>query len=189
VPNKTTQTGAYLAGKFSLAEPLKLITGIRLSNWKYESDDGVGNRKFKNEVTPYAGLVFDFLDQYSWYASYTSIFKPEDKRDINKQYLDPREGKSYETGLKVLKWKAECSLALFNIQQDNLAQEVGQITRPNGTLKHIIELLMVQKVKVLSLKLMVDLPIIGILLLDIVNIKPKKRSGYQYELPRKLIQT
>lgn len=61
MPNKTTQTGAYLAGKFSLAEPLKLITGIRLSDWKYESDDGVGNRKFKNEVTPYAGLVLIFL--------------------------------------------------------------------------------------------------------------------------------
>ena len=136
VPNKTTQTGAYLAGKFSLAEPLKLITGIRLSNWKYESDDGVGNRKFKNEVTPYAGLVFDFLDQYSWYASYTSIFKPEDKRDINKQYLDPREGKSYETGLKgeFLNGKLNAALSVFQTKQDNVAEETGTfIPSPDGT--------------------------------------------------------
>ncbi|MBP9788335.1 MAG: TonB-dependent receptor plug domain-containing protein, partial [Acinetobacter sp.] len=33
--NKTTQTGAYVAGKFTLLEPLKLVTGVRLSNWKY----------------------------------------------------------------------------------------------------------------------------------------------------------
>ena len=30
--NKTTQTGAYLAGKFTLLEPLKLVTGVRVSN-------------------------------------------------------------------------------------------------------------------------------------------------------------
>ncbi|CAM4333520.1 hypothetical protein F901_01563 [Acinetobacter dispersus] len=132
-PNKTTQTGAYLAGKFSLLEPLKLITGVRVSNWKYESDDGVGNREFKNEVTPYAGLVFDFLDNYSWYTSYTSIFKPEDKRDVNRQYLDPREGKSYETGLKgeFLDGKLNAALSVFKTQQDNVAEEINGVFVPN----------------------------------------------------------
>ncbi|USA53120.1 TonB-dependent siderophore receptor [Acinetobacter sp. C32I] len=132
-PNKTTQTGAYLAGKFSLLEPLKLITGVRLSNWKYESDNGEGNREFNNEVTPYAGLVFDFLDQYSWYASYTSIFKPEDKRDANRQYLDPREGKSYETGLKgeFLDGKLNAALSVFKTQQDNVAEEIVGVFVPD----------------------------------------------------------
>lgn len=132
-PNKTTQTGAYLAGKFTLLEPLKLITGVRVSNWKYESDDGVGNREFKNEVTPYAGLVFDFLDNYSWYTSYTSIFKPEDKRDVNRQYLDPREGKSYETGLKgeFLDGKLNAALSVFKTQQDNVAEEINGVFVPN----------------------------------------------------------
>ncbi|KAA8735726.1 TonB-dependent siderophore receptor [Acinetobacter qingfengensis] len=132
---KTTQTGAYLAGKFTLLEPLKLITGVRLSNWKYESADGDGNRKFNHEITPYAGLVFDFLNNYSWYASYTGIFKPQDKRDSNGTYIDPIKGKSYETGLKAVFFdeKLNASLSIFRTQQDNLAEIIdGEHITING---------------------------------------------------------
>ena len=127
--NKTTQTGAYLAGKFTLLEPLKLVTGVRVSNWEYESADGKGNRKFDNKVTPYAGLIYDFLEDYSWYASYTGIFKPENKQDANQQYLDPREGKSYETGLKgeFFDKQLNASMSVFLTQQDNVAEKSGSI--------------------------------------------------------------
>lgn len=127
--NKTTQTGAYLAGKFTLLEPLKLVTGVRVSNWGYESEDGNGNRKYNNKVTPYAGLIYDFLEDYSWYASYTEIFKPENKQDANQQYLDPREGKSYETGLKgeFFDKQLNASMSVFLTQQDNVAEKIGSI--------------------------------------------------------------
>ena len=127
--NKTTQTGAYLAGKFTLVEPLKLVTGVRVSNWEYESEDGNGNRKYNNKVTPYAGLIYDFLEDYSWYASYTEIFKPENKQDANQQYLDPREGKSYETGLKgeFFDKQLNASMSVFLTQQDNVAEKIGSI--------------------------------------------------------------
>lgn len=127
--NKTTQTGAYLAGKFTLVEPLKLVTGVRVSNWEYESEDGNGNRKYNNKVTPYAGLIYDFLEDYSWYASYTEIFKPENKQDANQQYLDPREGKSYETGLKgeFFNKQLNASMSVFLTQQDNVAEKIGSI--------------------------------------------------------------
>ena len=127
--NKTTQTGAYLAGKFTLLEPLKLVTGVRVSNWEYESEDGNGNRKYNNKVTPYAGLIYDFLEDYSWYASYTEIFKPENKQDTNQQYLDPREGKSYETGLKgeFFDKQLNASMSVFLTQQDNVAEKIGSI--------------------------------------------------------------
>ncbi|RKG32870.1 TonB-dependent siderophore receptor [Acinetobacter guerrae] len=133
--NKTTQTGAYFAGKFTLMEPLKLVAGVRISNWEYESEDGDGNRKFNNEITPYAGLIFDFIDNYSWYASYTGIFKPEDKRDINGQFLDPREGKSYETGLKgeFFNNQLNASVSVFQTNQDNVAEKTGEIITVNGT--------------------------------------------------------
>ena len=127
--NKTTQTGAYLAGKFTLLEPLKLVTGVRVSNWEYESEDGNGNRKYNNKVTPYAGLIYDFLEDYSWYASYTEIFKPENKQDANQQYLDPREGKSYEMGLKgeFFDKQLNASMSVFLTQQDNVAEKIGSI--------------------------------------------------------------
>lgn len=132
--NETIQSGAYVAGKFKILEPLKLVVGARVSNWEYASEDGDGNRKFNNEATPYAGLIFDFLDNYSWYVSYTGIFKPEDKRGIDGQYLDPREGKSYETGLKGTFFdnKLNASLSVFQTQQDNVAELTGEKIEING---------------------------------------------------------
>ena len=48
-------------------------------------------------------------------------FKPEDKQDTNRQYLDPREGKSYETGLKgeFFNKQLNASLSVFQTQQNN----------------------------------------------------------------------
>lgn len=119
--NETTQTSAYISGKFHLLDPLKAVAGLRLSNWEYQSENGTGNRKFENELTPYAGIIFDFTPHYSWYASYTSIFKPQDKKEKSGNYLDPIEGKSYETGIKGewLDGKMNAGLAVFRIEQSN----------------------------------------------------------------------
>ncbi|WP_222718361.1 TonB-dependent siderophore receptor [Aliarcobacter vitoriensis] len=122
-PTNTTQTGIYLAGKFSLMEDLKLITGLRVSNWKYDSGDGVGNREFKNEITPYAGLVYDIDEHHSVYASYTDIFQPQSSKDKNDKYLDPIVGKNYETGIKgeYFDKRLNTSLSIFRVEQDGVA--------------------------------------------------------------------
>lgn len=98
--NETTQTAAYIAGKFQILDPLKIIAGVRLSNWKYKSENDKGNREFNNELAPYIGAIYDFAQDHSVYASYTEIFKPQDRKDVNDQYIDPIKGKSYEAGLK-----------------------------------------------------------------------------------------
>ncbi|MGC8401904.1 TonB-dependent receptor domain-containing protein [Enterobacter mori] len=54
----------------------------------------------KNHTTPYAGLVYDIDDNWSAYASYTSIFQPQNYRDSTGRYLDPITGNNYEVGLK-----------------------------------------------------------------------------------------
>lgn len=121
---KTTQSAAYISGKFHLLDPLKAVAGFRLSNWEYEAENGVGNREFKNEFTPYIGVVYDFAKDYSWYASYTSIFKPQSRKDVSGTYLDPIEGKSYETGIKAefLDGRLNGTLAIFRIEQTNVAE-------------------------------------------------------------------
>jgi len=80
--NSTTQTAGYISGKFHILDPLKAVAGLRVSNWEYESETHTTDRKFENQLTPYAGLIFDFAPNYSWYASYTSIFKPQTNRDL-----------------------------------------------------------------------------------------------------------
>ena len=119
LPSKTIQKGYYLAGRFSLMKDLKLISGIRVSSWEYQAKNGNGNREFDDEITPYAGLVYDIDKNHSIYVSYTSIFKPTDRQDKDNNYLDPAEGKSYETGIKgeYFDGRLNTSLSIFRIEQ------------------------------------------------------------------------
>lgn len=137
VLNETTQSSAYISGKFQILDPLKVIAGTRLSNWKYESANGVGNREFNNEITPYIGAIYDFAKDHSVYVSYTDIFKPQSRKDVNDQYLDPAQGKNYEAGLKS-EWfggRLNTALSLFRIQQSNFAEAItGQFIVRNGQL-------------------------------------------------------
>lgn len=133
-PDKTTQLGTYVAGKFSLMEDLKLITGLRVSDWKYRSADGTGNKAFHNELTPYAGLIYTLNENHSVYASYTNIFKPQDHKDMSGSYLDPIVGKNYETGIKgeYFDKRLNASLALFRVEQDNVGEATSQFV-PGST--------------------------------------------------------
>lgn len=126
----TVQSGAYAAARLQLSDPLKLIVGARVSNWKQDNEAGAWTPEpftieHRNEITPYAGLVFDLGAETSLYASYTNIFKPQTARDRNGRYLDPLIGKSYEGGIKgeFLAGRLNASAAVFRIDQDNFAIE------------------------------------------------------------------
>ena len=87
-------------------------------------------------VIPYAGLVYDLDDTWTAYASYTQIFNPQNAniRDVNGTPLDPQEGTGYEVGIKAgfLDDRLNTSLALFRVEQDNLAVADGGLLQPNG---------------------------------------------------------
>ncbi len=135
--SRTKQEGLYAVARWSLADPLHLITGARLSNYKRT---GAGlyaapyEVKVDDEVTPYAGIVYDFSPSWSAYASYTDIFQPQDAKDFDGQLLDPIVGRSGEIGVKaeLLDGRLYASGAVFRIEQDNLAQEAGTVDRGNG---------------------------------------------------------
>ncbi|WP_323658617.1 TonB-dependent siderophore receptor [Aliarcobacter butzleri] len=144
--NSTTQKGYYLAGKFSLMQDLKLISGVRISSWEYNAANGVGNREFDDEVTPYVGLIYDLDDNHSIYTSYTSIFKPQNLKDTSGNYLDPIDGKSYEAGIKgeYFDGHLNTAIALFRIEQDGVGQAIdgapllGDGSRPNRATKGVV---------------------------------------------------
>lgn len=125
-----TQKAGYAAARFSLADPLTLIAGARYTDWDSE---GEGADRSHQVTTPYAGLVWDIDGTWSAYASYTDIFQPQTNRDAGGSFLDPVTGKSYEVGVKA-GWfddRLNASLALFRIEQDNLAQATGRYL-PSG---------------------------------------------------------
>ena len=131
------QSGVYSAARFSLAEPLKLIVGGRLSN--HEIDDSVGgaslHHKKSNEFTPYAGLIYEINGTYSAYVSYTRLFNPQtDYRDSNGNVLTPSKGTTKEIGLKgaYMDGRLNASVAVFDTALDNAAQMLAGTYTPGG---------------------------------------------------------
>lgn len=126
------QKSVYSAARFSLADPLALIVGARYTQY---SSIGSSGDMAKNNTTPYAGLVYDINQDWSAYASYTSIFQPQTYRDKNGHFLTPVTGKSYETGLKSawLDGRLTASLAIFRIEQNNVGEELSGVYVNNSS--------------------------------------------------------
>ncbi|MCQ2996658.1 TonB-dependent siderophore receptor [Pseudomonas syringae] len=136
--NDTTirQLGTYAAVRLKPTDDLSVILGGRASDYKYDSyyhyrDPASGTNtetKYEEhgEVTPYAGIVYDLTKQHAVYASYTNIFMPQSRHDINGKSLEPRTGDAYEIGLKseFLEGRINTSFDVFLTKQDNLAEVV-----------------------------------------------------------------
>jgi outer membrane receptor for ferric coprogen and ferric-rhodotorulic acid len=135
----TRQHGAFAALRLRPADALSVIVGGRVSTWKTrEKNTKTGaitdDRKENSVFTPYAGLVYDLNRQVSAYASYTSIFKPQNYEDADGSILDPEEGENYELGLKS-EWfnkRLQASAAFFEVRKDNLAVADGNRKTPEG---------------------------------------------------------
>lgn len=124
----TEQYAIYAATRLQLLDPLKLIAGARVSWWERNEEIALYTAtpytiSHKGRVTPYAGLVFDVTGNISAYASFTSIFNPQESKDRNGNYLPPVVGNAYEAGVKGewMNGRVRASAAIFRIEQDNFA--------------------------------------------------------------------
>lgn len=126
-------TSAYATARFKPSDTLSLIVGARTTSWEDETNSV--RREWSNQVTPYAGIVFDLTAQWSVYASYTDIFKPQSSKDASGNYLDPLLGKAYELGSKaeLFGGKLNLAAALYQIEQDNLAVSIPGVLAPDGS--------------------------------------------------------
>lgn len=106
-----------------------MIAGSRVLNYENET------MKKSGVIVPYLGAVYDLNDQYSVYASYTTIYRPQGEQDAQGKTLDPLEGLNYETGIKgsFFNGRLNASLAYFILEQDNYAEATGGLTPSGGT--------------------------------------------------------
>ncbi len=128
---KIRQNGLYGVVRYKLAEPLTLVLGGRSSNYQYDYElhrfntgsPDPAHSKHTGEFTPYGGLIYALDEQWSVYASYADIFKPQTELNADSAALDPMEGANYELGLKgeLLDGRVNTSFALFQIDQENRA--------------------------------------------------------------------
>lgn len=123
------QSSAYAAVRWGLTDRLTAVTGARLTWFDSEGESYGTSRETRHDAvdTPYAGLIYDVSDQHSVYASYSEVFTPQTELDINRNRLDPIEGRNYELGLKseFMDNRLISTLALFHIEQDNVAEAAG----------------------------------------------------------------
>lgn len=127
----TEQKGFYAATRLTITDDLKVIAGGRISSWNREGVSYGTDTNFGDDgvFVPYVGALYDINEEHRVYASYTEIFNPQNSKDINGDYLEPLEGKAYEIGLKsaYLDDRLHTTVALFKIEQDNLATPAGTI--------------------------------------------------------------
>jgi outer membrane receptor for ferric coprogen and ferric-rhodotorulic acid len=132
---------AYTTAQFKLTDALAVIGGARLTTYSINSNQltyasnvrTIDDRQTRGKITPYLGVTYDLTDNWSAYASYTSIFKPQNRQSSKDVYIAPLLGNSYEVGAKgaFFEDKLNVSMALFKVQQDNLAvalPPVGGVT-------------------------------------------------------------
>ena len=126
----TRQTGAYAVARWHLAEPLKLITGLRADGYErlsHQTKTNAAPLKYDpgHQLTPYGGLIFDLDDRHSVYASWTRIFQPQTAYDMNGTVLDPITGTNLEAGVKGAYFggRLNASVAVFQIKQRNRATD------------------------------------------------------------------
>jgi outer membrane receptor for ferric coprogen and ferric-rhodotorulic acid len=120
----TTQDGIYLTTRLNLADPLKLILGIRLDWYDYDNKSGPGDYKVTRNLIRYGGLIYDLDNQHSVYASYSDVFQPQTSKDLGGKILDPIVGENYEIGVKgeYFDGALNVSAAVFQIDQTNRAR-------------------------------------------------------------------
>lgn len=131
---KSLQYGVYSAMRLQVAEPLKVVLGGRMSWYdtvwdttttgSVYTDKSVYGTRDMGKFTPYAGLILELTPNWSAYASYADIFKPQSERSADGQPLKPLIGANYELGLKgeLLDGRVNTTIALFRVDQTNRAQ-------------------------------------------------------------------
>ncbi|WP_114417594.1 TonB-dependent siderophore receptor [Marinospirillum perlucidum] len=131
----STQSSLFASTRLMLSDEFSVLGGLRLTQLDVEGSTYGDSKDSDYDLVPvpYAGVVYQMTPELSLYSSYTQIFNPQTKEDLDGDLLDPVEGRTYEAGIKTLlaEGQAQASVAIFATTQDNVAEKVG--TRPGGT--------------------------------------------------------
>ena len=138
-PWEQEQYGAYGTVRLHPSDQLHVVLGARLARYKFkqyvaslDGDTGVwapdSDSRFSEptKLTPYGGIIYDLNAQWSAYASYSAIFKPQALYKAGPMpgtSLKPITGKSYEGGFKgeLLDGRLNATFSLFHVERNGEA--------------------------------------------------------------------
>jgi len=116
------------ATRLSVTDKLKAIAGFNYAEYHRDGDQsGMTFDQTESEISPYAGLTYQVLEQLMVYGSYSDIYQPQDQYDITGRFLVASKGLNYEVGLKaeLLERRVLATVALFKAEQEDLATFAG----------------------------------------------------------------
>ncbi|MAM75878.1 MAG: TonB-dependent siderophore receptor [Tistrella sp.] len=128
---RSWQYGVYAQARISIADPLTLLVGGRVTSYGSKERAGTpDNRSFTKDpsvnghFTPSVGLIWDVNRQFTLYGSYASTFTAQTTSITSSgQAVNPRTGDQFEVGAKgtFLNGALNASAALFHIIDHNRA--------------------------------------------------------------------
>ena len=146
----TQQTGLFASARWRVADPLSVLTGLRLTDWHRHTDTYgttgayAGKSLVQDEnrkLTPFVGAVYDITPTLAAYASYARIFNPQNYKDRQGNPLSPVIGSNTEAGLKadLFDRRIQAHFAVFQTKQDNYGVRDSAITTPlpDGSLPYV----------------------------------------------------
>jgi len=129
------QIGYYASVRLNVSDPLKVGAGFRVSRF---SDGGI-TRDYtnppqyrsnayneKNEITPFVAISYDLTQQHTLHASYSEMFKVQNRYTIEGKRVDPLSGENWELSLKS-DWndgRFHSAFTLFRLDRTNNTQQV-----------------------------------------------------------------
>lgn len=116
------------ATRLSVTDRLKAIVGFNYAEYHRDGHQQGGLfDQTESEISPYAGLTYQVLEQLMLYGSYSDIYQPQDQYDIDGQYLVASKGLNYEVGVKadLLDKRVLATVALFKAEQEDLSTFAG----------------------------------------------------------------
>lgn len=142
--SESTQYGVYGTGQFEVSDRFRILAGARFNWWDGSEGDGArttARYSFSGEVTPYLGLTYDLTQDWTAYASVTSIYQPQLVQDVNRQYLPPTYGWNYELGAKaeLMNGALYVAASVFQTDQKDYAQYVAWIPEENRSIYESID--------------------------------------------------
>lgn len=126
------QTGYYGQTRLALLDSVDLHLGGRLSSYRSESRTPTSTTVAYDEsgvFTPYGALVWKATDDWTVYASYADIFRPQHaiNVDADGDVLPPIVGEQYEVGVKASLFDGRLmpSIAYFDARDINRPIGIG----------------------------------------------------------------
>ncbi|MGD1950163.1 MAG: TonB-dependent siderophore receptor [Leptolyngbyaceae cyanobacterium] len=120
---------AYVQDQINLTPELKLLAGVRfdyVDQFRTEQDLGEPRQEFEladEAFTPRVGVVYQPVEPLSFYASYTTSFRPAfgTQRNCDGSNFEPEEGRQFEVGVKAdLTEQLSVNLAAFDIRRQTV---------------------------------------------------------------------